>query len=43
MNLYSIKCLMLTKNNNIKIKRKIDDKKIFIMFAIIVALKSLKY
>ena len=35
MNLYSIKCLMFTKNNNIKIKRKIDDKKIFVMFVII--------
>ena len=35
MNLYSIKCLMFTKNNNIKIKHKIDDKKIFVMFVII--------
>ena len=34
---------MLTKNNNIKIKRKIDDKKIFVMFVIITALKVLKY
>ena len=26
MNLYCIKCLMFTKNNNIKVKREIDGK-----------------
>ena len=42
MNLYLIKWLLFTKNNNIKIKREIDRKIIFNLIAMAAVLKSLQ-
>ena len=42
MNLYSIKCLMFTRNRNIKIKREIDGKDNFYSHCIDCGFKKCK-